>query len=227
MVPSPNLLLQHIKNHENYSNHFHLRSIPMIDEMATSREGEEELRHGKGQVRTSFIQETDHEDKNWLQLSIGGSASTSSQPLRTPLGFGFFSNNSMISISLQDDYRGSRSSRVSLAHVRVVSPPRRPPAGLWFILRASQIQRRGHLLPQLPKSYLRIRDGSMTVRLLMKYLVSKLQLEHESEVQITCRGQELHPILTLQHVRDQIWWPYIQDSLAIDHVMTLQYSRKM
>lgn len=145
MVPSPNLLLQHIKNHENYSNHFHrekpfLRSIPMTDEMATSREGEEELRHGKGQVRTSFIQETDHEDKNWLQLSIGGSASTSSQPPKAPMGFGFFSNNSMISMSLQDDYRASRSSRVSLAHVRVVSPPRRPPAGLWFILRASQTQ---------------------------------------------------------------------------------------
>ncbi|VVB14341.1 unnamed protein product [Arabis nemorensis] len=36
-------------------------------------------------------------------------------------------------------------------------------------------------LPQIPKSYLRIKDGKMTVRLLMKYLVNKLRLEHESQ----------------------------------------------
>ncbi|KAL5082753.1 hypothetical protein RYX36_011174, partial [Vicia faba] len=37
-------------------------------------------------------------------------------------------------------------------------------------------------LPQIPKNYLRIKDGRMTVRLLMKYLVNKLKLENESEI---------------------------------------------
>ncbi|KAG6490667.1 hypothetical protein ZIOFF_051977 [Zingiber officinale] len=37
------------------------------------------------------------------------------------------------------------------------------------------------LLPQIPRSYLRIKDGRMTIRLLIKYLVNKLGLEDESE----------------------------------------------
>ncbi|URE10669.1 hypothetical protein MUK42_23885 [Musa troglodytarum] len=65
---------------------------------------------------------------------------------------------------------------------RVVSPPRRPQSGVWFMLRAAQNQGREPFLPQIPKSYLRIKDGRMTVRLLMKYLVTRLGLEDESEV---------------------------------------------
>ncbi|KAJ0969249.1 hypothetical protein J5N97_022126 [Dioscorea zingiberensis] len=200
----------------------------MTDEIATSREIEEDqLRHGKEEVvGTSSSQEVaDHGDKNWLQLSIGGgsTSSTSSQPPRRSAP-----SSMMISMSSQVlDHLPSGSSGVLAAHVRVVSPPPRSPAGLWFTLKAAQNQRRETLLPQIPKSYLRIRDGSMTVRLLMKYLVFKLGLEHESEVQITCRSQELLPILTLQQVRDYIWYPNLQDSSSIYHVMTLQYSRRM
>ncbi|CAH2072866.1 unnamed protein product [Thlaspi arvense] len=65
---------------------------------------------------------------------------------------------------------------------RVIDPPRRPHSGIWFLLQASQNQTREPFLPQIPKSYLRIKDGKMTVRLLMKYLVNKLRLEHESQV---------------------------------------------
>ncbi|ESQ41269.1 hypothetical protein EUTSA_v10015692mg, partial [Eutrema salsugineum] len=64
---------------------------------------------------------------------------------------------------------------------RVIDPPRRPHSGIWFLLQASQNQTREPFLPQIPKSYLRIKDGKMTVRLLMKYLVNKLRLEHESQ----------------------------------------------
>ncbi|KAJ0243417.1 RING finger protein [Hirschfeldia incana] len=68
---------------------------------------------------------------------------------------------------------------------RVIDPPRRPHSGIWFLLQASQNQTREPFLPQIPKSYLRIKDGKMTVRILMKYLVSKLRLEHESQIPCT------------------------------------------
>ncbi|KAG0459664.1 hypothetical protein HPP92_022792 [Vanilla planifolia] len=88
-------------------------------------------------------------------------------------------------------------------------------------------------LPQIPKSYLRIKDGRMTVRLLKKYLVSKLGLEDESEVQIWCRGQQLHPFFTLQHVRDSIWrlterpasLLLLSEPPVAENLMTLQYGR--
>ncbi|KAF5746386.1 hypothetical protein HS088_TW06G00557 [Tripterygium wilfordii] len=113
---------------------------------------------------------------------------------------------------------------------RAIDPPRRPHSGIWFSLQASQNQAKEPFLPQIPKSYLRIRDGRMTVRLLMKYLVNKLRLDSESEVEITCRGQQLLPFLTLQHVRDNIWNPrdaltLLSDSSTTDHLMVLQYGR--
>ncbi|XWS68757.1 hypothetical protein CRYUN_Cryun04dG0119400 [Craigia yunnanensis] len=70
----------------------------------------------------------------------------------------------------------------SSSDVRIIDPPRRPYSGIWFMLQASQNQAKEPFLPQIPKSYLRIKDGKMTVRLLMKYLVNKLRLESESEV---------------------------------------------
>ncbi|KAF5953360.1 hypothetical protein HYC85_006216 [Camellia sinensis] len=99
---------------------------------------------------------------------------------------------------------------------RIIDPPRRPHSGIWFMLQASQNQ-----------------DGRMTVRLLMKYLVNKLRLDSESEIEITCRGQELLPFLTLQHVRDSIWRSprdavtLLADSSSstTDHVMVLHYAR--
>ncbi|XP_002871556.2 transcription factor mef2A isoform X2 [Arabidopsis lyrata subsp. lyrata] len=120
---------------------------------------------------------------------------------------------------------------------RVIDPPRRPHSGIWFLLQASQNQTVEPFLPQIPKSYLRIKDGKMTVRLLMKYLVNKLRLEHESQVEIRCRGQELEPVLTLQHVRDSIWRgsrdnPSLSQNITLlpnsstsDHLMVLHYGR--
>ncbi|CAN7037685.1 unnamed protein product, partial [Brassica rapa subsp. trilocularis] len=121
---------------------------------------------------------------------------------------------------------------------RVIDPPRRPHSGIWFLLQASQNQTREPFLPQIPKSYLRIKDGKMTVRLLMKYLVNKLRLEHESQqVEIRCREQELEPVLTLQHVRDAIWrggrnhspisqnFTLLPNSSTSDHLMVLHYGQ--
>ncbi|KAL1565354.1 protein LAX PANICLE 2-like isoform X1 [Salvia divinorum] len=83
---------------------------------------------------------------------------------------------------------------------RVVAPPRRPHSGVWFMLQASHNQKREPFLPQISKSYLRIKDGRMTIRVVIKYLVNKLSLENESEIEIRCKGQRLSPMLTLQHV---------------------------
>ncbi|KAG6470508.1 protein LAX PANICLE 2-like [Zingiber officinale] len=119
--------------------------------------------------------------------------------------------------------------------VRVVSPPRRPQSGVWVTLQAKRNRGREPFLPQIPKSYLRIKDGRMTVRLLIKYLMNKLVLEDESEVEITCRGQRLLPSLSLLHVRDQLWCSRessssaampLQDSLNPDHIMMLHYGRR-
>ncbi|KAI3731393.1 hypothetical protein L1987_62581 [Smallanthus sonchifolius] len=73
---------------------------------------------------------------------------------------------------------------------RVVDPPPRLHSGVWFSLQASQTQTKEPYLPQVPKSYLRIkfdkmvlshRDGRTTVGLLIKYLVYKLNLDGEFE----------------------------------------------
>ncbi|KAF5726631.1 hypothetical protein HS088_TW22G00311 [Tripterygium wilfordii] len=113
---------------------------------------------------------------------------------------------------------------------RVIDPPRRPYSGIWFSLQASQNQAKEPFLPQIPNSYLRIRDGRMTVRLVMKYLANKLRLDSESEIEIICRGQQLVPFLTLQHVRDNIWNPrdtftLLPNSSTTHHLMVLQYGR--
>ncbi|TKY64954.1 E3 ubiquitin protein ligase DRIP1 [Spatholobus suberectus] len=164
------------------------------------------------------------------------SSSSSSQScyssLRPPLGpyfptpFHHFPSSSGF-----DQYDVAGAGPSSDVTVRVVDPPRRPHSGIWFMLQASQNQAKEPFLPQIPKNYLRIKDGRMTVRLLLKYLVSKLRLESESEIEITCRGQQLLPFLTLQHVRDNIWTPrdttraLLSDSSTTDHVMVLHYGR--
>ncbi|CAH9129679.1 unnamed protein product [Cuscuta epithymum] len=116
---------------------------------------------------------------------------------------------------------------------RVIDPPRRQHSGIWFSLQASQNQRKEPYLRQISKKYIRIKDGRMTILLVLKYLVNKLRLENESEIEITCRGQELLPSLTLQHVRDEIWMrnyllhPNLLTFVATNHhVMVLLYGRK-
>nr|KYP64846.1 hypothetical protein KK1_019457 [Cajanus cajan] len=164
------------------------------------------------------------------------SSSSSSQScyssLRPPLGSYFPTPfHPFPSSSGFDQYDVAGAGPSSDVTVRVVDPPRRPHSGIWFMLQASQNQAKEPFLPQIPKNYLRIKDGRMTVRLLLKYLVSKLRLESESEIEITCRGQQLLPFLTLQHVRDNIWTPrdttrpLLSDSSTTDHVMVLHYGR--
>ncbi|KAE8813227.1 trithorax group protein osa-like [Hordeum vulgare] len=78
---------------------------------------------------------------------------------------------------------------------RVVLPPPAATAnaGVWFVFQAAPHQGREPFLPQIPRSYLRIKDGRVTVRLLIKYLANKLGLEDESEVRGVCLGWHIIP----------------------------------
>ncbi|ESQ34054.1 hypothetical protein EUTSA_v10009825mg [Eutrema salsugineum] len=89
-------------------------------------------------------------------------------------------NNNSVTSSCYVEEGGAGPS----SEFRVLDPPRRPHSGLWFLLQASQFQEKEPFLPQVNKSYLRIKDGRITVRLLTKYLMKKLQLDSESEVNI-------------------------------------------
>jgi hypothetical protein len=49
------------------------------------------------------------------------------------------------------------------------------------------------------------------------------------QVEITCRGRQLLPLQTLQHVRDSIWCQgeaVAPDMSAANHLMVLQYGRR-
>ncbi|XP_076884062.1 uncharacterized protein LOC143533076 [Bidens hawaiensis] len=148
-----------------------------------------------------------------------------------PLNYPPVSSSSSFSGSSEQHGRSINVHR-RLNVARVVNPPRRPHSGVWFILQASQNQLKEPFLPQIPKSYMRIKDGRMTIGLLIKYLVNKLDLGSESEVEITCKGHQLLSLLTLQHVRDTIWNSPRNDvgfsvaprsSATMNHLMVLNY----
>lgn len=121
----------------------------------------------------------------------------------------------------------------SSTFIRVIDPPPRAPhSGIWFMLLASHPQAKEPFLPQLPKRFLRIKDGRVTVRLVMKYVANKLGLDSESEVEIRCRGQEVEGKMRLQDVRDNIWSArdaavtLLPNSSTSDHIMLLHYGRR-
>ncbi|KAK9675331.1 hypothetical protein RND81_11G000900 [Saponaria officinalis] len=66
---------------------------------------------------------------------------------------------------------------------KLIQPrPRPPPPPIWFMLQPSLHQCTQPFLPPLSKCFLRIKDGRMTVGLVMKYLATKLGLHTESQV---------------------------------------------
>uniref|UniRef100_A0A0D9XZA2 Uncharacterized protein n=1 Tax=Leersia perrieri TaxID=77586 RepID=A0A0D9XZA2_9ORYZ len=144
-------------------------------------------------------------------------------------------NLPQLGLSVLHQYPAGPSSSSSSPVVAAAPPPPAHEAGTWFVLRAAQSQRRDEPpLPQIPRSFLRVRDGRMTVRVVMRYLVNKLGLEEDSQLEITCRGQRLLPEMTLQHVRDTIWCTPPAEaaavlpapgSLSTNQIMTLNYGR--
>ncbi|XVF66559.1 hypothetical protein PTKIN_Ptkin10aG0046700 [Pterospermum kingtungense] len=105
---------------------------------------------------------------------------------------------------------------------------------IWFSLVASDGQEGGAPLPQISSCYLRVKDGNLPVSSIKKYLVTKLGLSSESEVEIWLRGQPVLSTLPLHNLVDR--WVQTTPasekihafvgSSAKDFVMVLSYSRK-
>uniref|UniRef100_A0A803QH36 E3 ubiquitin protein ligase DRIP2 n=1 Tax=Cannabis sativa TaxID=3483 RepID=A0A803QH36_CANSA len=115
----------------------------------------------------------------------------------------------------------------SARHERRVGP-------IWFSLIASDDQEVSTSLPQIQASYLRIKDGNLPVSFIQKYLMMKLALTNEAEVEIKCMGQPVVPTLQLYNLVD-LWLqttstseriPATIGSSAKDFVMVLAYARK-
>ncbi|KAA8522633.1 hypothetical protein F0562_013006 [Nyssa sinensis] len=102
-----------------------------------------------------------------------------------------------------------------------------------------RLLRDGEELPQLPRAYIRVKDENVTVFMVKTYLVRKLGLSNEAEVDVSCMGQKLLHSQTLKHVRDSIWLPRLVESvnsrtamiensneISINHLMSLHYGRR-
>ncbi|RAL47699.1 hypothetical protein DM860_012324 [Cuscuta australis] len=103
---------------------------------------------------------------------------------------------------------------------------------IWFSLVASANQEGEAPLPQISASYLRIKDGSIPVSYIQKYLMRKLDLKSEGEVEIRCMGKSIAPTLQLKNLVD-LWLEMTTPervsaaigSSAKDFVMMLAYGR--
>ncbi|XP_068660976.1 E3 ubiquitin protein ligase DRIP2-like [Aristolochia californica] len=87
---------------------------------------------------------------------------------------------------------GNRSSEINFRKLYPV----------WFTLLATK-DRNGDSLPQILNSHIRVKDGTMPLSYVNKYLAHKLNLD-ESEVVVTCCGQSLVSTAPLSSVGD-IW----------------------
>ncbi|GLT36414.1 hypothetical protein SLA2020_237780 [Shorea laevis] len=105
---------------------------------------------------------------------------------------------------------------------------------VWFSLVASEDQEGDAPLPQIAANYLRIKDGNIPVSFIQKYLMKKLDLTNEAEVEIKCMGQPVVPTLQLYNLVD-LWLqttstsqrvPASVGSSAKEFVMVLAYARK-
>eukprot|EP00250_Pteridium_aquilinum_P032816 c470_g1_i1 orf=201-1793(+) len=103
-------------------------------------------------------------------------------------------------------------------------------AGFWFVLQAADSQIGTSALPQLSARYLRIKDGKLPISVVKKYLMKKLHLNNENEVEITCRGQPVVSNLPLESVRS-IWCSNMPSSTSIssmkeNHVAEIKCRRE-
>ncbi|KAL3578051.1 hypothetical protein D5086_019555 [Populus alba] len=88
---------------------------------------------------------------------------------------------------------------------------------IWFSLVASDHEQGGSApLPQISSCYLRVKDGSLPVSYIKKYLAQKLGLVREAEVEISMRGQPVVSTLQLHTLVD--WW--LQTASASERIRT-------
>uniref|UniRef100_A0A7N0USZ6 RING-type domain-containing protein n=1 Tax=Kalanchoe fedtschenkoi TaxID=63787 RepID=A0A7N0USZ6_KALFE len=105
------------------------------------------------------------------------------------------------------------------------------PSPIWFSLISSTEENGSPPLPQIPLCYLNTKNGNAPVQLVKKYLVRKLNLSSEAEVEITLIGEVLGDHCCLKDLL-QLWLrtrpqgKRIGQDSAKDAVMPLVYSRK-
>ncbi|CAH9093673.1 unnamed protein product [Cuscuta europaea] len=105
---------------------------------------------------------------------------------------------------------------------------------IWFSLVASEDQEGGEPLPQIYASFLSVKDGNIPVSFIQKYLMRKLDLASEYEVEIRCMGKPIVPTLQLKNLLE-MWLQMTSaervsvsiGSSAKDFVMVLDYARKV
>ncbi|KAK3145792.1 hypothetical protein QOZ80_3BG0257600 [Eleusine coracana subsp. coracana] len=73
---------------------------------------------------------------------------------------------------------------------------------LWFYLVAAFDQKGQPPLPQVHSKFLRIKDVDLPASFLQKYLVRKLNLSSEAEVELLCGGKPVSPGVTLHDLAD-------------------------
>ncbi|CAL4891178.1 unnamed protein product [Urochloa decumbens] len=103
---------------------------------------------------------------------------------------------------------------------------------IWFSLIASFDQKGDPPLPQIPCHYLRIKDGSIPASSIQKYIMQKLSLPSESEVEISCCGQSVNPIQPVRNLVER--WLRVGPARPLhtmvgssggDYVMVISYGR--
>ncbi|PPR95225.1 hypothetical protein GOBAR_AA25456 [Gossypium barbadense] len=107
------------------------------------------------------------------------------------------------------------------------------PRPVWFCLLASQ-ETNDMALPQIPKPFISTKNGDLAISIVNKYLAMKLNLKHESEVEVMCLGHPLMPTLTLNNLIDT-WLEAVSDIEPVpaeegdgrNFLMELTYRRSM
>ncbi|CAN0886409.1 E3 ubiquitin protein ligase DRIP2 [Linum grandiflorum] len=107
---------------------------------------------------------------------------------------------------------------------------------VWFSLVASDEQEGDASLPQISANYLKIKDGTVPVSFIHKYLKRKLDLLTEEEIEIKCMGEPVIPTSQLHSLVER--WIQKQSSSASERmrarvgssaegfVMVLAYARR-
>lgn len=106
---------------------------------------------------------------------------------------------------------------------------------IWFSLVASEEKDVRARLPQMPSCYLRVKDVNLPVSFIKKYIMKKLDLASEAEVEISLKGKPLSSSLQLKQVAE-MWLETVPKSETIhsfvgdsarEFVMVLSYGRKI
>ncbi|CAI9297299.1 unnamed protein product [Lactuca saligna] len=104
---------------------------------------------------------------------------------------------------------------------------------IWFHLVPSQ-QQEGEPLGQIEGSFVRLKDANIPVSIIQKFVMTKLKLGSEHEVELRCMGQPLVPTLLLGNLME-LWLQtqptsqtlsVIIGSSAKEYMMEISYARK-